>query len=106
MTPPRSSECSCNTSSNAAHSGPSDARVGGAISCLGSLSLVEIERTHVRRSLSRARDRNQVATDLGGAKAVPRHRRTRPPEVLLPRDVSVSLRSHPHGPCACLRDRR
>ncbi len=47
-----------------------------------------------------------MAAGLGGDQAVPGHRRSLPPEVLLSRDVPVSLRPHPHGACARVRHRR
>ncbi len=47
-----------------------------------------------------------MAAHLGGAPPVPGDGGPRAPEILLPRDVPVSLRPHPHGPRARLRHRR
>ena len=43
---------------------------------------------------------------MGGARPVPGEGRPRAPEILLPRDVPLSLRPHPHGPRPRLRHRR
>ena len=47
-----------------------------------------------------------MAEGLGGPQAVQGDRGARPAQVLLPRDVSVPVRPHSHGPRAGLRDRR
>src|SRR5439155_7745248 len=67
---------------------------------------VKLWPNYVERPIPVRGDRGEVAAGLGGAEAVPRHRRPEPPEVLLPRDVSVPVRAHSHGSRAQLRDRR
>ena len=61
---------------------------------------------YASRTLQRARVRGQVAKGLGRGAGLQDPQRRSAAEILRPRDVSVSFRTHPHGPCPQLRDGR